>query len=235
MACVSRLTGFPEEMLDMEMDMESDLGIDSIKRVEIMSELEKVLPQAASLSPDNMSSLKTLKDVMEAISSSETLPQELELPGTPLNGGGTPGAATAAAGTTGPLPVLEVVMATISELTGFPVEMLEPGMDLESDLGIDSIKRVEILSRLETALPETAAISPDEMAGIKTLEQISMALASDASDQKRVSPPGKATRHPGETPPPPPATGAAQLQTTSSESPGLTDLKKKILKTGHIA
>ena len=30
---VSEKTGYPEEMLEMDMDMESDLGIDSIKRL----------------------------------------------------------------------------------------------------------------------------------------------------------------------------------------------------------
>ncbi|GIT73350.1 MAG: hypothetical protein Ct9H300mP28_31640 [Pseudomonadota bacterium] len=36
-------------------------------------------------------------------------------------------------------------MAIVSEKTGYPQQMLEPEMDMESDLGIDSIKRVEIL------------------------------------------------------------------------------------------
>ena len=33
-------------------------------------------------------------------------------------------------------------MQIIAEKTGYPVEMLEPAMDMESDLGIDSIKKV---------------------------------------------------------------------------------------------
>ncbi|MCG6894549.1 MAG: acyltransferase domain-containing protein, partial [Desulfobacteraceae bacterium] len=39
--------------------------------------------------------------------------------------------------------------AVVSELTGYPEEMLSADMDIEADLGIDSIKRVEILSTLE--------------------------------------------------------------------------------------
>jgi acyl transferase domain-containing protein/3-hydroxymyristoyl/3-hydroxydecanoyl-(acyl carrier protein) dehydratase/NAD(P)-dependent dehydrogenase (short-subunit alcohol dehydrogenase family) len=228
MACVSRLTGFPEEMLDMDMDMESDLGIDSIKRVEIMSELEKELPQASSLSPDNMSTLKTLKDVMEAISpeSNQAAPRESG-PMAPLNGGALE---TTPPQTTPALPVMDVVMKTISDLTGFPMEMLEPTMDLESDLGIDSIKRVEILSRLEESLPEMAAISPDEMTGLKTLEQIATALSSGALDgDQNISPsPEKAAPQPGESEPPP--TTDIEIQTKSSEAPRGTDLKKKSLR-----
>jgi len=231
MACVSRLTGFPEEMLDMDMDMESDLGIDSIKRVEIMSELEKELPQASSLSPDNMSTLKTLADVMEAIApaSNQGTSQEPQ-PMAPLNGGAPE---TTSSQSPPALPVMDVVMKTISDLTGFPVEMLEPTMDLESDLGIDSIKRVEILSRLEESLPEMAAISPDEMTGLKTLEQITTALSSGALGENNTMPLAPAETpgyRPGESEPPSPMTAAVKNQSDSSESPGEADLKKKSLR-----
>ena len=60
---VSKLTGFPEEMLELDMDIESDLGIDSIKRVEIISELEKSLPSVSTLTPESMGSLRTLQEI----------------------------------------------------------------------------------------------------------------------------------------------------------------------------
>ena len=41
--------------------------------------------------------------------------------------------------------VLSVVVSTL----GYPAESLNHDMDMESDLGIDSIKRVEILSALD--------------------------------------------------------------------------------------
>ena len=52
------------------------------------------------------------------------------------------GASTAGQQSTIQTSILEVV----SNLTGYPVEMLNLDMDIEADLGIDSIKRVEILS-----------------------------------------------------------------------------------------
>ncbi|MGB7445286.1 MAG: beta-ketoacyl synthase N-terminal-like domain-containing protein, partial [Coleofasciculaceae cyanobacterium] len=42
---VSDKTGYPAEMLEMDMDMEADLGIDSIKRVEILGALQEQYPQ----------------------------------------------------------------------------------------------------------------------------------------------------------------------------------------------
>ncbi|MGZ3434565.1 MAG: acyltransferase domain-containing protein, partial [Isosphaeraceae bacterium] len=41
--------------------------------------------------------------------------------------------------------VAEVLLQIVAEKTGYPVEMLELDMQLDDDLGIDSIKRVEIL------------------------------------------------------------------------------------------
>ncbi|MDP3284750.1 MAG: phosphopantetheine-binding protein, partial [Desulfobacterales bacterium] len=60
LSTVSRLTGYPEETLALDMDLEADLGIDSIKRVEIFSCLEENIPGIASIPPEIMGTLKTL-------------------------------------------------------------------------------------------------------------------------------------------------------------------------------
>jgi acyl transferase domain-containing protein len=65
---VSRLTGYPMEMLALDMDIEADLGIDSIKRVEIMSTLEEKIPDLPPVSPEIMGSLKTLAQIVEYLS-----------------------------------------------------------------------------------------------------------------------------------------------------------------------
>ena len=72
-----------------------------------------------------------------------------------------------------PDPDIETTMLEIvSRLTGYPVEMLGLDMDIEAELGIDSIKRVEILSNLEEAIPDLPAVSPEIMGSLKTLGQI---------------------------------------------------------------
>ena len=65
---VSEKTGYPPEMLSMDMDMEGDLGIDSIKRVEIMSAMQERCPEAPVVQPDQLSNLRTLAQVMETLS-----------------------------------------------------------------------------------------------------------------------------------------------------------------------
>jgi phosphopantetheinyl transferase/acyl carrier protein len=64
------------------------------------------------------------------------------------------------------------LLALVSEKTGYPVEMLDPSLNMEADLGIDSIKRVEILGALQR---ETALLRADEMeaaTSLKTLQQV---------------------------------------------------------------
>ncbi len=200
---VSKLTGFPVEMLDLNMDIESDLGIDSIKRVEIVSELEKKLPQADALTPDNLGTLKTLKDICRALvpenassqkdsfqttrhSEDEDSSQSLQTPPKPDTE------------TSGEHDVMAILLKTVSSLTGFPVEMLEPQMDIESDLGIDSIKRVEILSKLEQEIPSAASVSPDDMSRLKSLEDIAKHLDQEGnipSEKKKSTHPEKQPSH----------------------------------------
>ncbi|MBN2497969.1 MAG: acyltransferase domain-containing protein, partial [Deltaproteobacteria bacterium] len=49
--------------------------------------------------------------------------------------------------------LMRVMLEVVADKTGYPVEMIELGMDLEGDLGIDSIKRVEILSEVRERAP----------------------------------------------------------------------------------
>ncbi|MEV8531483.1 SDR family NAD(P)-dependent oxidoreductase [Streptomyces sp. NPDC051211] len=74
--------------------------------------------------------------------------------------------------------VMDIVLEIVHTRTGYPLDMLEPGLDLEADLSIDSIKRVEIIGALadriglprgEDASGETAV---EELARIKTLSGI---------------------------------------------------------------
>ena len=68
------------------------------------------------------------------------------------------------------------LLEVVSNLTGYPVAMLALDMDIEADLGIDSIKRVEILATLEEKMPGLPAILPDTLGTLKTLGQIASFL-----------------------------------------------------------
>ncbi|MCP4211128.1 MAG: SDR family NAD(P)-dependent oxidoreductase [Halieaceae bacterium] len=65
-----------------------------------------------------------------------------------------------------------VLMTVVTEKTGYPSEMLEPGMALDTDLGIDSIKRVEILAAMRERVPALPEFDTGVMAGLRTLGEI---------------------------------------------------------------
>ncbi|WP_333778499.1 beta-ketoacyl synthase N-terminal-like domain-containing protein, partial [Streptomyces sp. IBSBF 3136] len=64
----------------------------------------------------------------------------------------TPGGAPSAGAAEHGLSVEQVVLEIIGERTGYPVDMIEPDLDLEADLSIDSIKRAEIAGELARRL-----------------------------------------------------------------------------------
>jgi short-subunit dehydrogenase/acyl carrier protein len=67
---------------------------------------------------------------------------------------------------------MSLLLDVVSEKTGYPADMLNMEMELEADLGIDSIKRVEILSAMQDAVPELPEVDTSVMAKLVTLGQI---------------------------------------------------------------
>ncbi|MFH0725045.1 MAG: SDR family oxidoreductase [Pseudomonadota bacterium] len=181
LSVVSKLTGYPEEMLALDMDIESDLGIDSIKRVEILSTLEEAMPGLPPIQPEIMGRLKTLGQIVAHLS--DTTAEER--PSAPREE--PAGAESATSPTTARMDLEKTLISVVSRLTGYPAEMLALDMDIESDLGIDSIKRVEILSTLEEAMPGLPSIEPEAMGRLKTLGQILQHLLP-AADAPVISP-----------------------------------------------
>ncbi len=66
------------------------------------------------------------------------------------------------------------LLAVVSDRTGYPTEMLALDADLEADLGIDSIKRIEIAGTIVESLTLPAGAAPDmeRLAGSRTLAQV---------------------------------------------------------------
>ena len=163
---VAQKTGYPAEMLNLEMNLEGDLGIDSIKRVEILAAVQEQAPGMPEVDPAHMSTLTTLGQIV-------TYMQELMGSAAPV------AAPTAAAPVTAPTaaapakaaPALDLhalMLDVVAQKTGYPAEML----NLEGDLGIDSIKRVEILAAVQEQAPGMPEVDPAHMSTLTTLGQI---------------------------------------------------------------
>jgi len=166
LAVVSEKTGYPQEMLELSMDMESDLGIDSIKRVEILGSVQDQIPQLPEVPGDELAEMRTLGQIVEHLKSkmgddvSTVESPVAEVVATPKSSG------------TNDVDPAPVFMSIISEKTGYPSEMLELSMDMEADLGIDSIKRVEIMWALQEQYQNLPQIGANDIAELRTVGQI---------------------------------------------------------------
>ena len=184
---VSEKTGYPAEMLEMNMDMEADLGIDSIKRVEIFGALTKQYPSMAGINPSELTELRTLGEIVTYIGPKGTAVvanataaanEVANTTAAPIIETPAPAQAVveetaqASNSNVGTSQLEKMLLEVVSEKTGYPAEMLEMNMDMEADLGIDSIKRVEIFGALTKQYPSMAGINPSELTELRTLGEI---------------------------------------------------------------
>jgi acyl transferase domain-containing protein/NAD(P)H-dependent flavin oxidoreductase YrpB (nitropropane dioxygenase family)/NAD(P)-dependent dehydrogenase (short-subunit alcohol dehydrogenase family) len=90
-----------------------------------------------------------------------------------------------------------LLLTVVSERTGYPTEMLSLDQDLEFDLGVDSIRRLEIMESLLVRLPIPADVARSALAGStsrgRTLRQLANELLPllETNTKARVSPPDR--------------------------------------------
>lgn len=89
--------------------------------------------------------------------------------------------------------MLERLVRIVGDRTGYADDAIGVDLDLEADLGIDSIKRIEILSSLVASMPEGEALQLrgglDRMTRLRTLTAIASAATSALSAAVAPAPP----------------------------------------------
>ncbi len=164
---VAQKTGYPAEMIGREMELEADLGIDSIKRVEILAAVRERAPGLPELDPAQLGALRTVGEIVDYLQAA-----------LPEGATSTPSAApTAAQAPTPPASapaadLMPLMLEVVAEKTGYPVEMIGHDMELEADLGIDSIKRVEILAAVRERAPGLPELDPAQLGALRTVGEI---------------------------------------------------------------
>lgn len=198
----SEKTGYPIEMLELDMDMEADLGIDSIKKVEILGGLQELYPNLPKPNLEELAEKRTIGQVVEYLQKQNPLTTEI-----PAESIIIPQISTEIIEELAPEPVIisqfsipssqadensneyanlaQTLLNITSEKTGYPVEMLELDMDMEADLGIDSIKRVEILGAMQEAYPNIPKPNIEELGDLRTIGQIVNYLQTLVGGEKK--------------------------------------------------
>ncbi|MGW2620016.1 SDR family oxidoreductase [Streptomyces sp. NPDC001500] len=146
---------------------------------------------------------------------------------------GAPAEAEPAPEPAGAVDVQQVVLEIISERTGYPVDMIEPDLDLEADLSIDSIKRAEIAGELARRLgagadADLAALDDDaleELAKARTAAAVTAWLTARLGDgDEQTAAPARPAEEPAGEP-----TAEPGPEAVTGEAPGRRLLRPVLL------
>ncbi len=166
LALVSAKTGYPADMLALDLDLEADLGVDTVKQAELFASVR----EEWSIPRDENRKLRDYPTLGHVIAFVHKMRPDLrhEASAAPASAAAAPpapaapaSAATVAATADGPRasdPVRERVLALVAEKTGYPPDMLDVDLDLEADLGVDTVKQAELFASVR----ETWGIPRDE-------------------------------------------------------------------------
>jgi acyl transferase domain-containing protein len=143
-------TGYPKEMLDLDLDLEADLGVDTVKQAEMFAAIREIY----NIPRDENRKLRDYPTLAHVIRFVYGKRPDLSSP--------VPAAATIAqAPVLAPTPVVaqapsddgiqDKVLEIVVEKTGYPKDMLDLGLDLEADLGIDTVKQAEMFAAIRDA------------------------------------------------------------------------------------
>ncbi|MFF0612910.1 SDR family NAD(P)-dependent oxidoreductase [Nocardia tengchongensis] len=76
--------------------------------------------------------------------------------------------------------VRAALVEVVADKTGYPTDLIDPAMDLEADLGVDSIKRVQVLGVVQERFPDLPVIGPEVLGELRTLDQMVDVLVGEA-------------------------------------------------------
>jgi len=135
---VGQRTGYPKEMLGLDVDLEADLGIDSIKRIEILSEITADLDtdvesMATGLEMEKLTVIRTLRGIIDYLNDALSLSSDpdpadaVARPSNPRSDGPAPVGGEI-------LPVQRAVVALVDcPLEASPASLLTSGVVLFTD------------------------------------------------------------------------------------------------------
>ncbi|HUT85721.1 MAG TPA: SDR family NAD(P)-dependent oxidoreductase, partial [Elusimicrobiales bacterium] len=162
---ISEKTGYPEDMLDIDLDMEADLGIDTVKQAELFASMREQynIERKEGLKLSDYSTIrKCVQFVMEESGGGTTVSTpapKVEAPVTQpsvsVEAKPAPVETKTAVAEKPPVTssaneekIKTEILHMISEKTGYPEDMLDIDLDMEADLGIDTVKQAELFASM---------------------------------------------------------------------------------------
>lgn len=149
LSLVSEKTGYPVEVLDLDLDLEADLGIDTVKQAELFASVRAQydIPRHEDLRLSEYNTLAKILAFVEAAIQRESLPLSAQAPNQPIVGVEAQALSSSAPAVKAEA-IKAYVLSAVSQKTGYPVEVLDLDLDLEADLGVDTVKQAELLAAI---------------------------------------------------------------------------------------
>ena len=156
LALVVEKTGYPEDMLDLDLDLEADLGVDTVKQAEMFAAIR----ESYQIPRDEIRKLRdypTLAHVIRFVYEMrpDLATSSVAAPTSPATAEivaeSTIQCAPQVVETGSEDPIKNKVLAIVAEKTGYPEDMLDLDLDLEADLGIDTVKQAEMFAAVRAA------------------------------------------------------------------------------------
>ncbi|MGA8491797.1 MAG: SDR family NAD(P)-dependent oxidoreductase, partial [Terriglobales bacterium] len=156
LALVAEKTGYPVDMLDLDLDLEADLGVDTVKQAEVFASIRETynIPRDENRKLRDYPTLAhVIRFVYEkrpdlAVTSTETKEEAKSATAGTAVVAEEPALAATSAQATVDESVKERVLALVVEKTGYPRDMLDLDLDLEADLGVDTVKQAEMFAAI---------------------------------------------------------------------------------------
>ena len=163
LAVVAEQTGYPSDLLDMDLDLEADLGIDTVKQAEVFASIRETygIERDDSLKLRDYPTLNHVVGFVRDSAPQAAVAEPAAAPAEPAPAAAEPAPAAAEPAPAEAAPVDEVearVLAVVAEQTGYPSDLLDMDLDLEADLGIDTVKQAEVFASIR----ETYGIERDD-------------------------------------------------------------------------
>ncbi len=174
LGALARVTGHRLEDLSEDMHLEADLGLDSIKMVELLSSLMQELPAAGW---EQLGQQDLLQSVMR-VATVEELLRAVERAGASLKAASAQvaeaprteaSASEASASKASTAAARDAVVDAIAQVSGHAAGELSDDLSLEADIGLDSIKMLELLNALAQSSRAGAASSISGGEGVERL------------------------------------------------------------------
>ncbi len=156
LAMVSEKTGYPPDILDLDLDLEADLGVDTVKQADLFASV-RALYDIPRNDNRKLRDFPTLGHVIRFV-----YEERPDLAGPARH------VPTVTQAPAGPVlndpavddPIKERVLEIVAERTGYPKDMLDLDLDLEADLGMDTVKQADMFASVRAAynIPRDASL-----------------------------------------------------------------------------